>query len=93
MRRLRFGGQGPDGRSLRNIKLAKVIRETGVRRWFCYSRFLSKNLTSIADAKDTDDDAPILNIANDAPVANTVFPVSAKLPARQGLADIAGIVQ
>ena len=54
---------------------------------------LSINLPPIADAQDADDDATILNVADDAPIADAVFPVTTQLRSGECLPNITGIVQ
>ncbi len=59
----------------------------------CAARELSINLAPIADSQHTDNDTTILNVANDAPVANAVFPVAAQLRSGECFPNIAGIFQ
>ena len=47
---------------------------------------LAIDLPPIADAQYADDDAAILNVANDAPIADTVLPVIAQLRTGQRFA-------
>ncbi|MEZ5615382.1 MAG: hypothetical protein R3E35_09215 [Rhodocyclaceae bacterium] len=47
------------------------------------------NLSPVADAQNADDDAAILDVADDAPVADAVFPVVAQLRTGKRFADLA----
>ena len=46
---------------------------------------LSTNFPTISYAQDTDDDATVLNVADDPPIADAVLPVTASLSIRQVL--------
>ena len=50
------------------------------------------HVTPVAEAQDAHDDAFVLNVANDAPVAHLILPVAGQAGAGQGLADAARVV-
>jgi len=59
----------------------------------CTGRSSAIDLAPIADAQYPDDDAPVLEVANDPPVADAIFPVIAKLCSGKRLAQVTRVLQ
>jgi hypothetical protein len=64
-----------------------MLRHPAAKRW------LTVDLTAMADTKDQDEHAGIFDFRDEAVVADTIFPKLAKLGSVQGLADAARVFE
>ena len=61
--------------------------------WVGLDRASAINLAAIANAKHAHHDSAVQNVANHAPITDTVLPITAQPSARKGLTDAARVIQ